>query len=148
MATEPPLSADAVALETRAKALAAKATALVDDLATIYLGSTEEIVKPLVQASLAGCHVLLEGMPGLGKTLLAKALANGLGGLLRNNVASMRNYYGPTAAFGFLSAVRNIELDHPNIPGISGITMRVGVLGIDSQLQTWGAAQPERVTFQ
>ncbi|MAE77869.1 MAG: AAA family ATPase [Planctomycetes bacterium] len=80
MPAEPLLSPEALALESRAKELSAKVAALVDDLAESFLGSTEEIVVPLLHAALAGCHVLLEGMPGLGKTLLAKALAHGLGG--------------------------------------------------------------------
>ncbi len=39
----------------------------------------DEIVEHLVTAVFAGGHVLLEGLPGLGKTHLAKALAAALG---------------------------------------------------------------------
>ena len=39
----------------------------------------DEIVTHLVTAVYAGGHVLLEGLPGLGKTHLAKALAAALG---------------------------------------------------------------------
>lgn len=39
-----------------------------------------EAVRLAVSAFLAGGHVLLEDVPGVGKTLLAKALAAGLGG--------------------------------------------------------------------
>jgi MoxR-like ATPase len=39
----------------------------------------ESLVTDLVTAVFAGGHVLLEGLPGLGKTHLAKALAAGLG---------------------------------------------------------------------
>ncbi len=38
----------------------------------------EEIVRDVVRALLAGGHVLLEGVPGLGKTLLVRTLAESL----------------------------------------------------------------------
>ncbi len=37
------------------------------------------LIRELLTAIFAGGHVLLEGLPGLGKTHLAKALANGVG---------------------------------------------------------------------
>jgi MoxR-like ATPase len=43
-----------------------------------FLGH-DDVVDGLMQALLAGGHVLLEGVPGLGKTTLAKALASALG---------------------------------------------------------------------
>jgi MoxR-like ATPase len=39
----------------------------------------ESLIRELLTAVFAGGHVLLEGLPGLGKTHLAKALANGIG---------------------------------------------------------------------
>ncbi len=39
----------------------------------------QAVVHQLLTAVVAGGHVLLEGLPGLGKTQLAKTLANGLG---------------------------------------------------------------------
>ena len=39
----------------------------------------EELVSDMLCAFLAGGHVLLEGVPGLGKTVLAKTLANAAG---------------------------------------------------------------------
>ena len=57
----------------------------VDDLARVratiagtFLGH-DDVVDGLLCALLAGGHVLLEGVPGLGKTTLAKALAAALG---------------------------------------------------------------------
>lgn len=66
-------------LERRAKELVPRVEALMRGLEACYRGSRDTLLLPLVQASLAGCHVLLEGVPGLGKTLLARALASGLG---------------------------------------------------------------------
>ncbi|MDO4700956.1 MAG: MoxR family ATPase [Moraxella sp.] len=43
------------------------------------IGQTD-VIKKLMICLLAGGHVLLEGVPGLGKTLLVKALAQALGG--------------------------------------------------------------------
>ena len=40
----------------------------------------EEVVNQIVIAMFAGGHVLLEGVPGLGKTLLVRLLANTFGG--------------------------------------------------------------------
>ncbi len=55
------------------------AGALVDRAASVLLGSREPIVLA-VDAFLAGGHVLFEDVPGVGKTLLAKALARSIGG--------------------------------------------------------------------
>lgn len=60
-------------------AATAVARALVDNLASVVLGKREEI-SLVVAALLAGGHVLLEDVPGVGKTLLAKSLARSLGG--------------------------------------------------------------------
>ena len=55
------------------------ARAIVDNVASVVLGKRDEIV--LVTAGLlAGGHVLLEDVPGVGKTLLAKSLAGSVGG--------------------------------------------------------------------
>ncbi len=47
---------------------------LMDGLNAVILGQ-EDLVRSVVTASLAGGHVLLEGLPGLGKTELVKGLA-------------------------------------------------------------------------
>ena len=39
-----------------------------------------QVVDQVLIALLAGGHVLIEGVPGLGKTLLVQALAAGIGG--------------------------------------------------------------------
>ena len=55
------------------------ARALVDNVASVVLGKQEEIAL-VVAGLLAGGHVLLEDVPGVGKTLLAKSLARSIGG--------------------------------------------------------------------
>ena len=57
----------------------AVAQALVDNVASVVLGKRDEIAL-VVAGLMAGGHVLLEDVPGVGKTLLAKSLARSIGG--------------------------------------------------------------------
>src|SRR5579862_3758174 len=50
---------------------------LEQELCSIVVGQ-ERVVRELLLALLAGGHVLLEGVPGLGKTLLVRTLADAL----------------------------------------------------------------------
>ncbi|MBI4003969.1 MAG: AAA family ATPase, partial [Candidatus Omnitrophica bacterium] len=52
--------------------------ALRKELAQVIVGQTD-VIDRLLAAFFAGGHVLLEGVPGLGKTLLAKSFAQTLG---------------------------------------------------------------------
>ena len=52
---------------------------LARELGRVVIG-TESLVDALVIALIARGHVLVQGVPGLGKTLLAKSLARALGG--------------------------------------------------------------------
>lgn len=56
--------------------------ALLKRIGGVVFGA-EALVRQLSIALLAGGHVLLEGVPGVGKTLLAKTLAGALGGHFR-----------------------------------------------------------------
>ncbi len=49
------------------------------EISRAFIGQ-EDVVDGIVIALLAGGHVLLEGVPGLGKTLLVKAMAEAFGG--------------------------------------------------------------------
>ena len=51
---------------------------LTHNIGSVFLGK-EELVKLAVTCLLAGGHLLLEDVPGVGKTLLAQALARSLG---------------------------------------------------------------------
>ena len=52
--------------------------ALREELSHVIVGQ-HEVIERLLAAFFAGGHVLLEGVPGLGKTLLAKSFAQTLG---------------------------------------------------------------------
>ena len=65
-------------VQLRAGALLEKVEALRGQIRQRIIGQ-EDLIDDLMVALLAGGHVLLEGLPGLGKTMLVKALAGGLG---------------------------------------------------------------------
>jgi MoxR-like ATPase len=58
--------------------VAAECRAVLDAVATVVVGR-ERTMRLAMAAVLAGGHVLLEDVPGLGKTLLARSLAQALG---------------------------------------------------------------------
>ncbi|WP_101926283.1 MULTISPECIES: AAA family ATPase [Luteimonas] len=60
------------------EALAARVAAVRDEVSKAFIGQPEVLDEILV-ALLAGGHVLIEGVPGLGKTLLVRALSAVLG---------------------------------------------------------------------
>ena len=60
--------------EEQIASLTAKIAALKTSMARVIIGQ-EEVVDLLVTCLLAGGHALVEGVPGLGKTLLVKSLA-------------------------------------------------------------------------
>ncbi|GAB6943335.1 AAA family ATPase [Vulcanisaeta sp. JCM 14467] len=55
-----------------------KVKAIVGEILSYYSGK-EEVIKEILAAVLAGGHVLLEDVPGVGKTFLAKLIAKVLG---------------------------------------------------------------------
>lgn len=65
-------------IEARAHELLRKVQALRQQIVDQVIGQ-EQIVDDLLVAVMAGGHVLLEGLPGLGKTLLVRSLGRGLG---------------------------------------------------------------------
>src|ERR1700737_4210702 len=68
-----PRGADAAAIE----ALRRAGVALEREVARVIVGQ-EVTVRGVTIALLAGGHVLLEGLPGLGKTLLVRTIARAL----------------------------------------------------------------------
>jgi MoxR-like ATPase len=66
-------------LETAAKTTPAMCNAIQKNLEIVVHGKTA-VLNKLVVALIAGCHVLMEDVPGVGKTTLAKALAKSIGG--------------------------------------------------------------------
>ena len=59
-------------------AAGARANAIREEVAKAFIGQ-DEVLDLVMVALLAGGHVLLEGVPGLGKTLLVRALSQALG---------------------------------------------------------------------
>jgi MoxR-like ATPase len=65
-------------IKKRVESFGEKFRALKTEIARVIVGQ-EEIVEGTLLALMAGGHVLLEGVPGLGKTLLVRTLGESLG---------------------------------------------------------------------
>jgi MoxR-like ATPase len=65
-------------IKKRVESYAEKFAALKSEIARVIVGQ-EEVVEGALLALMAGGHVLLEGVPGLGKTLLVRTLGEATG---------------------------------------------------------------------
>jgi len=72
-------SGSAAARGHEVEAAADKTRAMREQIRRVFLGQ-DEVVELTLIGLLAGGHVLVEGVPGLGKTLLVRALARSFGG--------------------------------------------------------------------
>ncbi|ADU52004.1 ATPase associated with various cellular activities AAA_3 [Thermaerobacter marianensis DSM 12885] len=76
--TPGPVAREAEDLAQRLERLADQLARVRDELQRVILGQ-DDVVRQVLWALLAGGHVLLEGVPGLGKTALVRALGQVLG---------------------------------------------------------------------
>src|SRR5687767_7946183 len=65
-------------IKRRVEAYVGKFGVLTNEIGRVIVGQ-QEIVEGTLLALMAGGHVLLEGVPGLGKTLLVRTLADSMG---------------------------------------------------------------------
>ena len=87
-----------------------KATGLVRNIEEVIIGKTDVIVD-VVCALIANGHILLEDVPGVGKTMLAKAVARSIGGefkriqftadLLPSDISGVNIFQQQTGGFSF-----------------------------------------------
>ena len=76
--------------------------------------------------------------------LVNASLAGIVPGLV-GNIGTVPNQI-PSPLF-FHGTVRGITMTHPSIPAASGLTLRVGVLGLDQGLTVWEGSQPEEIVL-
>lgn len=65
-------------MEMNIKQVEFQANKIISEVEKAIIGKTD-LIKKIMVAILAGGHILIEDYPGLGKTILAKSLANALG---------------------------------------------------------------------
>jgi hypothetical protein len=79
--------------------------------------------------------------------LVLASLTDGIGGLLQNNTGVPPSVYVPFCpADRFMSP--SILLNHPNIPALSGVVLRVAAAAYDPVSGAWGASQVAEISLQ
>lgn len=88
------------------------ATTILEKLSTEYLQGKEEVLRLAMIALLSGGHILIEDLPGLGKTTIALALAGSTGltfgrvqctsDLLPSDITGLSVFSRDTGSFNFL----------------------------------------------
>src|SRR5690606_28046415 len=76
-ATQPPEHANESGIEPLIDAFCGDLRRLQEEIAKMIVGQ-EEIIEGVLMTILGGGHALLEGVPGLGKTMLVRTLADGI----------------------------------------------------------------------
>lgn len=92
--------------------VAASANRIADNIEKVILGKRHDVIDYILAALLSGGHVLLEDVPGVGKTSLAKSLATSLGctirrvqftpDLLPSDITGVSVYHGTNQDFHFM----------------------------------------------
>ncbi len=87
-------------------------------------------------------------LPLVPDALSLGSIQNGIGGLLTGNVGVTVPFSFQLPGYGGAATAGGIQINHPGILGLTGLTLRLAALAFDPVSGVAGASQPEFITLQ